>query len=70
MAKALANFFMEYSIKVKDKEMWAEALEVLKTTPAGSDAPPVPDPSTAVKSFGMYYYSKIFRKSTLYKKIL
>ncbi|XP_045158695.2 uncharacterized protein LOC123524512 isoform X2 [Mercenaria mercenaria] len=35
---------------IKDQEKWTEALDELKTTPPGPDAPPVPDPSTAVES--------------------
>lgn len=35
---------------IKDKEKWTEALEELKTTAPGPDAPQVPDPSTAVKA--------------------
>ena len=37
---------------MKDTTKWMEALEMLKTTPAGPDAPPVPDPGTAVKDGG------------------
>lgn len=37
---------------LKDYERFQEALEILKTVPVGSDAPPVPDPSTAIESAG------------------
>lgn len=36
---------------IKDQEKWEAELNELKTTPPGSDAPKVPDPSTAVQSY-------------------
>ncbi|WAR22899.1 DPTOR-like protein [Mya arenaria] len=36
--------------QIKDKEAWQAAIEELKSTPPGQDAPPIPDPSTAVKT--------------------
>ncbi|KAL4235616.1 hypothetical protein ACF0H5_004011 [Mactra antiquata] len=35
---------------IKDEEKWREAVEYVRSTPAGDKSPPVPDPSTAVSS--------------------
>ena len=46
---------------MKDEEKYQQAIEILRTTPAGADSPPVPDPSTAVETGGWCFDAKLFQ---------